>query len=91
VTRSGSSPRKFAKIRLHLPVNSNAHLARKNVSCEIDGDMQMLRGCLPKYFKQLAQESVAALSSGNQIAVISSGPPDIHPINSRVEGRSLPH
>ena len=67
--------------RAESRLRSSPHLARKNISCEFDGDELILRGCLPSYcLKQLAQESVAALSSGkrivNQIAVVSSGPRD---------------
>ena len=69
--------------RAESQLRRNRHLARKNISCEFDGDVLILRGCLPSYYlKQLAQESVAALSSAkrivNQIAVVSSEPRDTH-------------
>ena len=69
--------------RAESQLRRNRHLARKNISCEFDGDVLILRGCLPSYYlKQLAQEAVAALPEGkrivNQIAVVSSGPRDTH-------------
>jgi osmotically-inducible protein OsmY len=69
--------------RAESRLRSNPYLALKNISCEFDGDVLILRGCVPSYYlKQLAQESVAALSGGkrivNQIAVVSSGPRDTH-------------
>jgi hypothetical protein len=54
----------------------NPYLALKTVSCDYQGRVLILRGCLPTYYlKQLAQEVVAHLNEvdriDNQIQVVT--------------------
>jgi osmotically-inducible protein OsmY len=79
--------------RLHSPTDlaewaegrlrSNAYLALKNISCEVEDGVLTLRGCLPSYYlKQVAQETLAPLEGlaqiDNQIAVVAPGPREVH-------------
>jgi osmotically-inducible protein OsmY len=53
----------------------NPYLAMKNVSCDCQAGVLVLRGCLPSYYlKQVAQEAVASLAGveavDNQIEVL---------------------
>jgi osmotically-inducible protein OsmY len=54
----------------------NPYLALKNVSCDGQEGVLVLRGCLPSYYlKQIAQEAVARLEGvkaiDNQIQVVA--------------------
>jgi osmotically-inducible protein OsmY len=54
----------------------NPYLALKNVSCDCQAGVLVLRGCLPSYYlKQVAQEAVASLDGveavDNQIEVMA--------------------
>ena len=56
----------------------NPYLALKNVSCDCQAGVLVLRGCLPSYYlKQVAQEAVACLAGvkavDNQIEVLPCG------------------
>ena len=56
----------------------NPYLALRNVSCEYQGGVLTLRGCLPSYhLKQVAQTAVAALDGVervvNEIEVLAPG------------------
>ena len=57
-------------------LRSNPYLALKNLSCDCQEGVLVLRGCLPSYYlKQVAQEVVARLEGvqaiDNQIQVVT--------------------
>jgi osmotically-inducible protein OsmY len=59
-------------------LRGNSYLALKNISCDYEGGVLTLRGCVPSYYlKQVAQETVAPLEGvarvENQIAVVDTG------------------
>lgn len=60
-------------------VHSKPYLALKNVSCDFQDGVLVLRGWLPSYYlKQIAQEAVAGMDTvhriENRIEVKKSGP-----------------
>ena len=61
-------------------LRSSRYSALKHVSCDYQGGVLVLRGCLPSYYlKQIAQEAVAALEGveriDNQIQVVAPTSP----------------
>ena len=72
---SGPRPMGIAELA-ESRLRSNPYLALKNVSCEYQEGVLILRGCLPTYYlKQVAQEAVASVAGVqhilNQIEVVA--------------------
>jgi len=62
--------------RAERALRNSPYLALRNVTCDYQGGVLILRGCLPSYYlKQLAQEAVTDLDEvdriENQIQVVT--------------------